>query len=91
MAKRRRSFWDELFGTSRRSERQAKVLKYVIHRIRRDGANPREVLQEEYVRRNATRDEIRSLLENPRLVEAAGDQLREYFSSGELDLRQRGA
>ena len=90
MAQRRRSFWDELFGTSRRSERQARVLKYVIRRIR-DGVHPREVLQEEYVRRNATRDEIRGLLEHPRLVEAAGEQLRKYFSSGELDLRQRGA
>ncbi len=90
MAQRRRSFWDELFGTSRRSERQAKVLKYVTRRIR-EGENPREVLQEEYVRRNATREEIRSLLENPRLVEAAGEHLREYFSSGELDLRRRGA
>jgi hypothetical protein len=89
VAERRRSFWDRLFGTPRRSGRQEKVLEYVIHRIG-DGANLREVLQEEYVRRNASPEEIRSMLENPRLVQAAGEQLREYFSSGELDPRRRG-
>jgi hypothetical protein len=68
--------------------RQDKVLEYVIHRIE-DGANLREVLQEEYVRRNATADEVQSLLENPRLIQAAGEQLREDFSSGELDPRQK--
>jgi hypothetical protein len=68
--------------------RQDKVLEYVIHRIE-DGANLREVLQEEYVRRNATADEIQSILENPRLIQAAGEQLREDFSSGKLDPHQR--
>jgi hypothetical protein len=46
------------------------------------------VLQEEYVRRNATADEVQSILENPRLIQAAGEQLREDFSSGKLDPRQ---
>jgi len=53
VAEKKRSFWDKLFGTNNRSGRQDKVLEYVIHRIE-DGANLREVLQEEYVRRNAT-------------------------------------
>jgi hypothetical protein len=88
VTEQRRSFWDRLFGTNNRSGRQDKVLEYVIHRIE-DGANLREVLQEEYVRRNATADEVQSLLENPRLIQAAGEQLREDFSSGELDPRQK--
>jgi hypothetical protein len=46
------------------------------------------VLQEEYVRRNATAEEIQSILENPRLIQAAGEQMREDFSSGKLDPRQ---
>ena len=87
VADQRRSFWDRLFGTNNRSGRQDKVLEYVIHRIE-DGANLREVLQEEYVRRNATADEVQSILENPRLIQAAGEQLREDFSSGKLDPRQ---
>ena len=88
MAERRRSFWDRLFGTNNRSGRQDKVLEYVIHRIE-DGANLREVLQEEYVRRNATTEEVQRILENPRLIEAAGEQLREDFSSGKIDPHQR--
>ena len=88
MAERKRSFWDRLFGTNNQSGRQDKVLEYVIHRIE-DGANLREVLQEEYVRRNATTEEVQRILENPRLIEAAGEQLREDFSSGKLDPHQR--
>jgi hypothetical protein len=88
VAENKRSFWDRLFGTNNRSGRQDKVLEYVIHRIQ-DGANLREVLQEEYVRRNATTEEVQRMLENPRLIEAAGEQLREDFSSGKLDPRQR--
>ena len=87
MTEKRRSFWDRLFGTNNRSGRQDKVLEYVIHRIE-DGANLREVLQEEYVRRNATTEEVQRILENPRLIEAAGEQLREDFSSGKLDPHQ---
>jgi hypothetical protein len=88
VAEKKRSFWDRLFGTNNRSGRQDKVLEYIIHRIE-DGANLREVLQEEYIRRNATSDQIQSILENPRLIEAAGEQLREDFSSGKLDPRKR--
>jgi hypothetical protein len=88
VAEQRRSFWDRLFGTNNRSGRQDKVLEYVIHRIE-DGANLREVMQEEYVRRNASADEVQSILENPRLIQAAGEQLREDFSSGKLDPRQK--
>jgi len=87
VTEKKRSFWDRLFGT-RRSNREEKVLRYIISRIE-DGANLREVLQEEYIRRNATPNEIRNILENPQLVEAAGEQMRKDFSSGELDPRQR--
>ena len=88
MAERKRPFWDRLFGINNRSGRQEKVLEYVIHRIE-DGANLREVLQEEYVRRNATTEEVQRILENPRLIEAAGEQLRDDFSSGKLDPYRR--
>ena len=87
MAERKRSFWDRLFGTNNQSGRQQRLLEYIVHRVK-DGANLKEVLQEEYVRRNATSEEIGKVLENPKLIEAAGEQLREDFSSGELDPRQ---
>ncbi len=79
------SFWKSLFGPYG-SSRQEKVLDYVVHRIG-DGANLREVLGEEYVRRNASRNEVEEILDNPRLVEAARKALGEEFSSGKLDLR----
>ena len=87
MAERKRSFWDRLFGTNNQSGRQQRLLEYTVHRVK-DGANLQEVLQEEYVRRNATSEEVGKVLENPKLIEAAGEQLREDFSSGELDPRQ---
>ncbi|HZG64558.1 MAG TPA: hypothetical protein VEY13_13800 [Rubrobacteraceae bacterium] len=87
MAERKRSFWDRLFGTNNQSGRQQRLLEYIVHRVK-DGANLQEVLQEEYVRRNATSEEVGKVLENPKLIEAAGEQLREDFSSGELDPRQ---
>ncbi len=83
MAERRRSFWERLFGT-RRSGRQEKVLEYVVHRIG-DGAHLRDVLGEEYVRRNASPEEIEDILDNPRLVEAARESMEKDFSSGDLD------
>ena len=87
MAERKRSFWDRLFGTNNQSGRQQRLLEYIVHRVK-DGANLQEVLQEEYIRRNATSEEVGKVLENPKLIEAAGEQLREDFSSGELDPRQ---
>ncbi len=51
----RRSFWNRLFGGSRSSAREEKVLQYIIHRIEK-GAKLGEAVQEDYVRRNATSD-----------------------------------
>jgi hypothetical protein len=45
-------------------------------------------LGEEYVRRNATPDEVQHLLEDPRLIEAAHEQMRNDFASGDLDPRR---
>ena len=84
----RRSFWNRLFGGSRSSAREEKVLQYIIHRIEK-GAKLREVVQEDYVRRNATSDEVKQICSNPRLVAAARESLGHDFSSGDLDPNQR--
>ena len=84
----RRSFWNRLFGGSRSSAREEKVLQYIIHRIEK-GANLQEVVQEDYVRRNATSDEVKQICSNPRLVAAARESLGHDFSSGDLDPNQR--
>ncbi len=83
---KKQSFWETLFGPYR-SERQEKVLEYIIHRLG-DGARLRDVMQKEYVRRLASPAEVEQILDNPRLVEAARKKVEEDLSSGELDLRE---
>ena len=82
--KKQKGFFERLFSGVHDSEREKKVLEYIIHRIG-DGAHLRDVMKEEYVRRNASPDEVEQILENPKLVEAAHEQMRNDFASGELD------
>ncbi len=87
MAEERQPFWERFFRkplSFHSQEREQKVIEYIIHRIA-EGAHLREVLQEEYVRRNASPAEVEDILQNPKLVEAAHEQMREDFSSGRLD------
>ena len=84
MAEEGRSFWDRVFNTRTSNERERKVIEYIIHRVG-DGAHLREVLGDEYVRRNASSEEIEDILDNPRLVEAARESMKEDFTSGDLD------
>jgi hypothetical protein len=84
----KRSFWDRLFSTHQPSQREERVVEYIIHRLG-DGAHLADVLQEEYVRRNASSREIEEISSDPRLVEAAREHLNQDFESGELDPTQR--
>lgn len=87
MGEQKRNFWERLFSSPHESEREKKVLGYIIHRIG-DGAHLRDVMGEEYVRRNASPSEVEQILDNPKLIEAAHEQLRKDFSSGDLDPKQ---
>lgn len=84
MTEEKRTFWDRLFGSHHGNERETRVVEYICHRLA-DGAHLRDVLGEEYVRRNASPTEVDEILENPRLIEAAHEQLLKDFSSGDLD------
>ena len=84
MAEEGRPFWDRVFNTRTSNERERKVIEYIIHRVG-DGAHLRDVLGDEYVRRNASSEEIEDILDNPRLVEAARESMQEDFTSGDLD------
>ena len=75
-------------GNPSRAEREERVLSYIIHRIGEDATLP-EVLQEPYVRRNCSQDEIDEIRSNPELVHACREHLEETFRSGELDLMRR--
>jgi hypothetical protein len=71
------------FGSSVRAEREEKVLRYIIHRTD-EGALLREVVREDYVRRNCSQAEIEKIVEDPELVHACREQLWRAFESGEL-------
>jgi hypothetical protein len=82
-----RPYWERMvFGTGHgfRAEREEKVLRYINHRIDAD-ADLRDVLQEPYVRRNCSQDEIDEILRNPELVHHCREHLAHVFASGELD------
>ena len=82
----RRSLWQRLFGgggSTSLSQRQEKVLQYIVGRMN-DGAPLPEVLEEEYVRRNCSRSEIEQIVSSPELIGAAREQLGESFRSDEF-------
>jgi hypothetical protein len=81
-------FWDRIFNSRSGSIREQRVLEYIVHRMN-EGAGLHEVVEEEYVRRNATRDEIDTILSNPKVVEAARERMEQDFSSGDLDPNRR--
>jgi hypothetical protein len=85
----RQSFWQRLFGReggSSLSERQRRVLQYlqyIVERMDKGGAPLREVLREDYVRRNCSGDKARRIVNNPASVRAARESLGESFRSEE--------
>ncbi len=72
------------FGSSKRAEREEKVLQYIIHRMNEE-APLHDVIWEDYVRRNCTPDEIHGILSDPELVHACREQLWRTFESEALD------
>ena len=62
------------FGTASHTEREEKVLQYVIHRVNQD-VRLHEVIREDYVRRNCSESEIDKIVNDPELVQAR----REYL------------
>lgn len=91
MSEERKSFWERvwkrLFGDSRHSTRQEKVLAYIVCRLDA-GGHLRDVVQEEYVRRLASAHEVEQILGNPEVVETA--RKRMHRDLGSEDLRSRG-
>ena len=71
-----------MFGSDH-SETEDKVLSYVSHRLQ-EGAQIREVLEEEYVLRNTTPAKIREILTDPRLAQQYREGLEQYYESDEL-------
>jgi hypothetical protein len=61
MPQEKQNFWKYLFLGSPHDARKEKVLYYVVHRIKA-GVHLGEAVEEEYVRRNASREEVNELI-----------------------------
>jgi hypothetical protein len=95
----RRPFWEQLMlgrVADPRAEREEKVLRYIVHRLNEEvhfhayfHAHFHDVLQEPYVRRNCTQEEIDEIVRNPELVHARREHTEEFFHSGKLDPKRR--
>ena len=88
MAEEKKSFWARLFSGSRESAREQKVLEYIVHRMN-EGVPLNEVVDDEYVRRNLSRNQREDIKSDPRLIEAARERMQKAFESGELDPGER--
>ncbi|HZY64320.1 MAG TPA: hypothetical protein VFE21_00340 [Rubrobacteraceae bacterium] len=87
--RQKKGFWARLFGSGGPSARERRVLEYIAHRLN-EGANLHSVLEEEYVRRNASQGEINEIASNPQVVEAARESMeKEFKSGGDLDPNRR--
>ena len=88
MSEERQSFWDRVFNLHYHSDREERVLAYIVHRIG-DGMPLQEIIQEEYVRRNASPSEVEEVLSRPELVTRAREEMERDFASEDLDPRAR--
>ena len=82
------SFWQRLFGrtgTSSLSPRQQKVSDYIIARME-NNVPFRQVLQEDYVRRNSSQAELEKIVSSPEFLETARERLGEAFRSEQFRL-----
>ncbi len=83
MRAKKQSLQELLLRGRASTDRENQVIEYICHRVG-NGAHFRDVIQEEYVRRTASPDEVQNILDNPRLVKTAHEKMRDDFSSGHL-------
>ena len=80
MHQQRRTTWEYLFVGSPRDQREEKVLSYVLHRMKA-GGRLKDVVKEEYVRRNASEEQVDEVICNPELVHAARENMESALKS----------
>jgi hypothetical protein len=85
---KRRSFWYRLFSIEYHSAREERVIEYIAHRLA-DGVSLQEILEESYVRRLASPDEVAEICSKPELIQAARERMQQDLHSEELDPRRR--
>ena len=66
MTEQKKSFWARIFGSGESAQEQ-RALEYIVHRISEDG-RLEDIVEEEYVRRTLTPEQIDDVVSNPRKV-----------------------
>jgi hypothetical protein len=85
---KQRSFWDRMLSIEYHSAREERLIEYIAHRLH-DGVSLQEILQEEYVRRNASPVEIEEICAKPELIQTTRERMEQDFRSEELDPSRR--
>lgn len=80
----RGGIFERLFAGSRRAPREDRVREYIVHRTR-NGARLNDILREDYVRDNCSREELDEIVRDPRLIREERKELRRLFRDGRLD------
>ena len=83
MPREKQSYCEYLFVGSSHDEPEKKVLEYIVHRVKA-GAHLKDVVEEDYVLRNASKQEVNELIKDPELVHAARERMELTFGSEEL-------
>ena len=86
MTKEQSVFGQFFFCNPTKAEREEKVLRYIIHRLDEE-VHLHDLLQDSYVSRNCTQEEVDEIIRNPELVHACRERLEQVFGSGALDPR----
>ena len=84
MTKEQSVFGQFFFCNPTKAEREEKVLRYIIHRLDEE-IHLHDFLQDSYVRRNCTQEDVDEIIRNPELVHACRKRLKQVFGSGALD------
>mgnify|MGYP001181006561 CR=1 FL=1 len=75
MSGERRSLWRRIFGgRDYAAARRDRVIVYIVRRLD-DGVPLEEIVEEEYVRRMATRAEVERILASPELIESVRERM----------------
>ena len=85
---KQRSFWDRMLSIEYHSAREERLIEYIAHRLH-DGASLQEIVQEEYVRRNASPVEVEEICSKPELIQTTRERMEQDFRSEELDPSRR--
>jgi hypothetical protein len=88
MPQGKRGFWEYLLVGPPHDERKERILGYVVHRVKA-GAHLGDVVEEDYVRRNASREEVDEVICDPELVHAAREHIESALEFEEPRLRSR--